>query len=79
GKAVIVAKTPGVIDYVEDGENALFYELANPNDLREKIEFLLNNPSEIERLGANARKSVESHYNEKNMAQNIYFAIKDLC
>jgi len=79
GKAVIVAKTPGVVDYIEDGKNALFYELANSFDLKEKIEFLLNNPSEIERLGANARKSVELYYNEKNMAQNIYFAVKDLC
>lgn len=79
GKAVIVAKTPGITDYVEDSETALFYELANPIDLKEKIEFLLNNPTEIERLGINARKSVELHYNEKNMAQNIYFAIKDLC
>ncbi|MCJ7458049.1 MAG: glycosyltransferase family 4 protein [candidate division Zixibacteria bacterium] len=78
GKAVIVAKTPGVIDYVEDRKNALFYELANPSDLREKIEFLLNNPNETERLGINARKSVELLYNEEKMAQDIYFAVKDL-
>jgi glycosyltransferase involved in cell wall biosynthesis len=78
GKAVIVAKTPGITDYVEDSETALFYELANPIDLKEKIEFLLNNPNEIKRLGINARKSVDLFYNEKNMAQNIYFAVKDL-
>jgi glycosyltransferase involved in cell wall biosynthesis len=79
GKAVIVAKAPGVIDYVEDGGNALLYELGNPVDLKEKIEFLLNNPGEIERLGANARSSIESRFNENNMARNICFAIKDLC
>jgi glycosyltransferase involved in cell wall biosynthesis len=79
GKAVIVTKTPGVIDYVKNGENALLYELANSFDLKEKIEFLLNNPSEIERLGANAKKSVEFYYNEENMARGIYSAIKNLC
>lgn len=79
GKAVIVAKAPGVMDYVEDRRNALFYQLANPFDLKEKIESLLNNPGEIKRLGKNARKSIESHYNEENMAQGIYSAIKDLC
>lgn len=32
GKAVIVAKVPSMLDYVQDGENACFYEAKNASD-----------------------------------------------
>jgi len=79
GKAVIVSKVPGIIDYVEDGKTALLYEPYNAEDLKEKIEFLLNNPQEAKRIGREARRAVELYYNEENMARGIYQAIKELC
>ncbi|TET11794.1 glycosyltransferase [Candidatus Aerophobetes bacterium] len=79
GKAVIVSKVPGIIDYVEDGKTAVLYEPYNAEDLKEKVEFLLNNPQEAKRIGREARRSVELYYNEENMARGIYKAIKELC
>lgn len=79
GKAVIVSKVPGIIDYVEDGKTAILYEPYNAEDLKEKVGFLLNNPQEAKRIGREARRAVELYYNEKNMARGIYKAIKELC
>lgn len=78
GKAVIVSKVPSTVDYVNDGENALFVKLHDVDDMRSKIEFLLHNPHEIFRLGKNARKSVENKFTEKHMAEGIYQACKIL-
>ena len=79
GKAVIVSRVPGIIDYVEEGKTAVLYEPYNAEDLREKVEFLLNNPQEAKRIGKEARRAVELYYNEENMARGIYEAIKELC
>jgi len=78
GKAVIVTKVPSTVDYIVDGENGLLVNVYDSEDMRNKIEFLLNNPQEINRLGRNARKSVEEEFNEKVMAENIYRSINQL-
>lgn len=72
GKAVIVTKVPSTVDYINDKEDALLVNLSDVEHIREKIEFLLNNPGEIARLGENARKSVESKFTEKQMTEGIY-------
>jgi glycosyltransferase involved in cell wall biosynthesis len=79
GKAVIVSKVPGIIDYVEDGKTAILYEAYNAEDLKEKVKLLLDNPREAKRIGREARSAVELCYNEENMAKGIYEAIKELC
>ncbi len=79
GKAVIVSKVPGIIDYVEDGKTAILYDPYNAEDLKEKVEFLLNNPQEARRIGKEARRAVELYYNEENMAKGIYKAMVELC
>lgn len=78
GKAVIVTKVPSIIDYVSNGEDALFVKLKDIVDMRNKIEYLMNNPDEIIRLGKNARETVENKFTEKNMAESIYKACKSL-
>ncbi|MEW6068096.1 MAG: glycosyltransferase family 4 protein [Nitrospirota bacterium] len=78
GKAVIVTKVPSTVDYINDGENALFVRLNDVDDMRNKIEFLLHNPDEIFRLGENARKSIENKFTEKHMAESIYEAIREI-
>jgi len=78
GKAVIVTKVPSTVDYVNDNEDALFVKLNNIDDMKNKIEYLLNNPYDIKKLGENARKSVENKFTEKHMAEGIYKACKSL-
>lgn len=76
GKAVIVTKVPSTIDYINDGEDALFVKLNDVVDMKNKIMYLINNPHEIVRLGKNARKTIENRFTEKHMAEGIYHAFK---
>ena len=71
GKAVIVAKVPSMLDYVQDGENACFYEAKNASDLCSKMEDFLKNPKRTGEIGKNAADYVKRVHNEKDMALQI--------
>lgn len=71
GKAVIVARVPSMLDYVQDGKNALFYETGNENDLCEKMQLLLDNVDLCKLLGKQAGAYVREEHNEKDMALQI--------
>ena len=75
-KTVITANVPSMMDYVKDGENAILYQAENIDDLKNKIELVLENESLRHYLGYNARKVVINKYNEKIMAKNINSVIK---
>jgi len=79
GKAVIVTEVPGISDYVQDGHNALLVRPYDWEDLKDKMELLLNDEHKIEKLGGNARRSILQKYNEKHLALNFYQAINELC
>lgn len=63
GKGVIVTRTTGQLDYSQNGETALFVEPGNVADLRSKILYLLQNPTEAKRLGRNGLKFVQTYCN----------------
>lgn len=71
GKAVIAAKVPSMIDYIEDGQTALLYEPKNEDSLIEKLVTLIQNEELRNKLGMNARQAVLSKFNEKQMARQI--------
>ena len=71
GKAVIVSRTAGTVDYIEDWKTGIFFNSEDVNDLRKKMEYLYENPEEILRIGRNARQVIEEKFNEKNMVDNI--------
>lgn len=62
-KGVIVSRTIGQLDYVEDSETVLFAKPGDVEEMRTKIVYLLENPEEAERLGRNGRKRVETELN----------------
>ena len=64
-KPCIHAKTEAIVDYgvFEDGENII---LLNPHDVdgsAKKLSRYLNNKEELIRIGKNARKTIEEHFN----------------
>lgn len=77
GKAVITAKVPSMVDYVKENENAILYEAKNAQDLAKKIKRLLKDEKLVEKIGKEARKSVEEQYNEPKMAKEILNFIKE--
>jgi glycosyltransferase involved in cell wall biosynthesis len=58
-KAVIITRTPGIRDHVLNAETGLFVSPENPEEMKEKILSLWENPNELARLGGNARQAVE--------------------
>ncbi len=59
----IVASNLGSLPYViEDGESGLLFEPGNVEDLMEKVNHFLANPSEIAEMGLHARGLAETKY-----------------
>ena len=79
GKAVITTDCWGTRDYIKHMENGILVSPNNASELREKIVYLLNNPKEIEKLGKNAKKTVEEHFNIRSFASSIGNYIKQRC
>jgi glycosyltransferase involved in cell wall biosynthesis len=59
GTPVIVSQNTGAKDIVRDGESGFIVDVANPNQLADKITYFYENRLEIKRMGKNARKAVE--------------------
>ncbi|MFA5146592.1 MAG: glycosyltransferase family 4 protein [Candidatus Omnitrophota bacterium] len=78
GKAVIVSKVSGVIDYAEDGKTALFTRPYDAEDMRDKIVSLLRDPGRAAAIGADARRAVETRFTEEMMAASIFNAVSGL-
>ena len=76
GKTVITSHIPSVLDYVEDWRTGIFFEHSNPQDLKQKIEHLLNMPEILVKIGLNARKAVEQQFNLKIMLKSIIDIIR---
>ncbi len=56
GKAIVVTDTPGVRDYIQDGETGLIVAPGDGAAMAEAIIRLLDDPAERERMGRRARE-----------------------
>jgi glycosyltransferase involved in cell wall biosynthesis len=70
-RAVIAFHSKGISDYIIDGETGILVEPGNVRAMREAIQFLLANPKEAERLGANARQRILEELNLETYVKNI--------
>jgi glycosyltransferase involved in cell wall biosynthesis len=71
GKAVVVTKSPGITDYVIDGETGILVPPGDVQAWREAIQWLLNHPKEAKRMGENARQRVDEELNLDNYVKQI--------
>lgn len=62
-KPLVVSASPGIADYVDDGENALVVPAGDPGALAAAIEALLCDPRRADRLAAAGRELVETERN----------------
>jgi glycosyltransferase involved in cell wall biosynthesis len=70
-KPVIGSRVGGIIELIKDNETGLTFEMGNVDDLSSKIEYMVNNPDEIERMGKNARVFVESELNSEKHYEKL--------
>jgi glycosyltransferase involved in cell wall biosynthesis len=57
----IISVNTGCKDILKDGETGFIVPIRDIKALREKIQYFYDNPSEVKRMGRNAREAVESH------------------
>ncbi|MDP3024954.1 MAG: glycosyltransferase family 4 protein [candidate division Zixibacteria bacterium] len=77
GKTVIATDCWGTRDYIKHMENGILVAPGDEFELREKILYLSSNPREIERMGRNAKETVEESFNIRSFASAIGNYIKE--
>jgi glycosyltransferase involved in cell wall biosynthesis len=70
-KPVIVTKTLGQTDTIVDGDTGLYVSAGDPEDLRQKILFLLQNETERRRIAENGRRAFLASFTLDQLAARI--------
>lgn len=71
GKAVIATASPGMAEYVRNGETGILVPAGDPQALRTAIRHLHDAPREADRLGRNGRRWVEDVCNLDAYVQRL--------
>ena len=79
GCAVVASHAIGSVPFlIKNGENGLIYENENENDLLEKLEYLMNNPSRRNDMGKAAYKTMGEVWNAEVAASRLLELSEDL-
>jgi len=79
GKPVVGSDIGGIPEMVLEGRTGLLFRPGDPEDLREKIKYLLSRPSMIAAMGREARKKAEEEYNEEVHYQRLMEVYERAC
>jgi len=71
GKPMIGSRIGGIPELVEEGQTGLLFEPGNADELQQKIEHLLTNPTQIVEMGRNARRLVEQTFGPDRHYQGL--------
>jgi len=63
GLCLIASRRGGIPEQVTHMETGLLFNPGDKEDFKKKLNYLLNNPKEIKRMGKNAREHVKKNYN----------------
>lgn len=77
GTTVIVSKSTGSSDIIENGENGFIIDTGDKEQLKDKIQYLSKNQHLVESMGRKARESIEE-LNWNNYYSEINSIIKDI-
>jgi glycosyltransferase involved in cell wall biosynthesis len=77
GKPLIVTRTPGIVDYVEDGETGRFVPAGDAVALAEAVEAIFANPDETRRMGDSARQVIDSGRNLDRYAATVAEIVRE--
>ncbi len=62
GKPVIATKTQSHSDFIVDGETGFYVSPGNRDEMREKIQYLMDNPNVAYAMGKKGRERMEKHF-----------------
>ena len=78
GVPVLGSRVGGIPECVLDGETGYLFETENPDDLREKLKRLTDNPSLRQTMGINARMMVEERFSVERMTRDTEALYREL-
>ena len=70
-RASVASRTDGILDIAIDGETSLLFEKGNPEDLRGKLEMLIENRELREKMGKAARKRTIENFEIELLTQRV--------
>jgi glycosyltransferase involved in cell wall biosynthesis len=65
-RPIVTSDSGAIIDYFQDGVNALLAKTGDVNNFSTKLNFVLNNPTEAERIAANGHALGKKFFNYKS-------------
>lgn len=71
GRPVVVTRTPGIEDYIDDGRTGLLSAVGDPASLARGALELLRDPERTVAMGTAARASIEARFTPALMAEQI--------
>jgi glycosyltransferase involved in cell wall biosynthesis len=71
GRAVIVTRSAGILDYVVDGETGIIVDPGDVAMMRDAIHHLAAHPQDARRMGENARQRVVEELNLNEYVQGL--------
>ena len=74
----IVSDTSGVVDYLENGENALVFQSENAIALADHMKWCVDNRKELRNMGKRARKVYEEFFTIDTFERNMIEAIDNV-
>ncbi|MBX7045685.1 MAG: glycosyltransferase [Ignavibacteria bacterium] len=72
GKIVLASNVGGLPEIIEDGINGYLYDLNNPGELIQKLEFIINNLDNLNHIRQNAIEKVKKCFDINQNAEEYY-------
>gem|GEM_PF-3305051 len=76
-RCVLASRTEGLTSYVEDQVDGIFHTPGDVDDLREKIQALLDNPELAARLGENGQAKARQQMKLEQFLERVYQALEN--
>ena len=79
GCVLVGSDAIGSIPYLlNDGENGMIFKSCDLKSLEDKVEYLINNPSELKKMSANGYKTIRDIWSPENAAKSLMVLIDDI-
>ena len=75
---VICTNVGGMPEIVENGENGFIVQPYDSQELKTKIQYLIDNPDEVKRMGRNGRKKILEKFTWEKVAERCIGAYREL-
>jgi glycosyltransferase involved in cell wall biosynthesis len=78
GKAIISTEVGSVSKMIDDKKNGLIINNEDTSKLKEKIEYLVNNPKIIIEYGLKAKRKYKDHFTAEKYSKQIFEIIENI-